>query len=97
MTDDLGSGDADCSVEFALDGVAYTIDLSDSNAVKLRDALQPFIDAARRANSTGTSHRSSRPTRPSTSTSRAAVSNRRKADDRRTDVDHPTPESLPVG
>lgn len=36
------------TVEFALDGVAYEIDLSAKNAAKLRAGQQPFIDHARR-------------------------------------------------
>lgn len=34
---------------FSFDGVAYEIDLSDANAEKLRGALEPFINAGRRA------------------------------------------------
>ena len=37
------------SVEFALDGVSYQIDLSKSNANKLRNALSAYIQHARRA------------------------------------------------
>src|SRR5690348_17230104 len=48
FTDDLDGAEASGSVEFALDGRAYEIDLSDANASKLRDALAPFIAAARR-------------------------------------------------
>lgn len=33
---------------FALNGTAYEIDLTLTNAEKLREALAPFIDAARR-------------------------------------------------
>ena len=32
LTDDLDGGKADRTVEFSLDGVAYTIDVSDENA-----------------------------------------------------------------
>jgi hypothetical protein len=42
---DEGKGE---TVFFALDGVSYEIDLSDSNARRLRDALKPFLDAGRR-------------------------------------------------
>lgn len=47
------------TVRFSLEGAAYEIDLSDTNAEKLRAALQPYIDAARRVGSTtsGTSPR----------------------------------------
>jgi hypothetical protein len=49
LLDDLDGGTADETVGFALDGVAYEIDLSSDNAAKLRDALAPFVGAARRA------------------------------------------------
>jgi hypothetical protein len=48
VTDDLDGTAADRTVEFGLDGVKYTIDLSDKNAGKLRKALQPFISAGHR-------------------------------------------------
>lgn len=48
LTDDLDGGDADESVQFALDGVSYEIDLSEANGEALREALAPYIDAARR-------------------------------------------------
>ena len=47
--DDLDGSDAVGTVSFALDNRSYEIDLSDKNAAKLRDALAPFIDAARKA------------------------------------------------
>ncbi|SBT42365.1 histone-like nucleoid-structuring protein Lsr2 [Micromonospora narathiwatensis] len=48
LTDDLDGGKADRTVEFGLDGVAYTIDVSDENAGVLRKALDPYISAGRR-------------------------------------------------
>ena len=48
LTDDLDGGKADRTVEFSLDGVPYTIDVSDENAGVLRKALDPFITAGRR-------------------------------------------------
>ncbi len=48
LTDDLDGGKADRTVEFSLDGVAYTIDVSDENAGVLRKSLDPFINAGRR-------------------------------------------------
>ncbi|HEY6793715.1 MAG TPA: Lsr2 family protein [Kineosporiaceae bacterium] len=48
LTDDLDGGDADESVQFAIDGVSYEIDLSEANAEALREALTPYIQAARR-------------------------------------------------
>ena len=35
------------TVLFSLDGVAYEIDLTDGNAAALRDALAPYVSAAR--------------------------------------------------
>jgi len=49
LEDDLDGGAADESVAFALDGIAYEIDLSRANAARLRDAMEPFIKAARKA------------------------------------------------
>jgi hypothetical protein len=48
LTDDLDGSDADRTVEFGLDGVNYTIDLSDKNAGKLRKALEPYLNAGSR-------------------------------------------------
>jgi hypothetical protein len=48
LIDDLDGKKADRTVEFALDGTSYTIDLSEANAGKLRKALDPFIAAGTR-------------------------------------------------
>ncbi|GGM07198.1 MULTISPECIES: histone-like nucleoid-structuring protein Lsr2 [Micromonospora] len=66
LTDDLDGGKADRTVEFSLDGVAYTIDVSDENAGVLRKALDPYINAGRRvgrapAEAARTSRRAGRP------------------------------------
>ncbi|MGC4806453.1 histone-like nucleoid-structuring protein Lsr2 [Micromonospora sp. DT233] len=66
LTDDLDGGKADRTVEFSLDGVAYTIDVSDENAGTLRKALDPYISAGRRigrgpAEATRTARRPGRP------------------------------------
>jgi hypothetical protein len=47
--DDLDGSEASGTLQFGLDGRSYEIDLSDKNASKLRDALAPFIDVARKA------------------------------------------------
>lgn len=49
LEDDISGGAATETVEFALDGVTYEIDLNDENAAKLRDALAPWIAEARRS------------------------------------------------
>jgi hypothetical protein len=48
LIDDLDSGEADETVNLGLDGVNYTIDLSEKNATILREALAPFVVSARR-------------------------------------------------
>lgn len=45
LVDDLDGGDAEETVRFALDGTQYEIDLSKSNAAKLRDILAPYVGA----------------------------------------------------
>src|SRR5215217_5768683 len=49
LVDDLDGSDAEETLEFALDGVSYQIDLSADNAEELRDALAHYIEHARRA------------------------------------------------
>jgi hypothetical protein len=48
LVDDLDGSEADEHVEFAMDGKSYEIDLSATNSARLRDALAPFVSAARR-------------------------------------------------
>ena len=48
LIDDMDGKKADLTIEFALDGTTYTIDLSNANAGKLRKALDPFIAAGTR-------------------------------------------------
>src|SRR5690606_33061185 len=42
---EVGQGE---TVLFSVDGTAYEIDLTEANAAALREALQPYISAARR-------------------------------------------------
>ncbi len=58
LTDDLDGSEADRTVEFSLDGVNYTIDLSDKNAGKLRKVLEPYIAAGTRVGRAGVERRS---------------------------------------
>lgn len=48
LVDDLDGSQAEEQVMFAVDGRTYEIDLSAANVARLRDALAPFISAARR-------------------------------------------------
>jgi hypothetical protein len=50
LVDDLdGESKAAETVAFAIDGQPYEIDLTKANAARLRDALAPFVGAARKA------------------------------------------------
>jgi len=56
VTDDLTGaelGDDAVTVTFALEGTAYEIDLAPDTAADLREALEPFIDAARKVGRSG--------------------------------------------
>jgi hypothetical protein len=48
LVDDIDGGEAEETVSFALDGVSYEIDLSESNASELREALAQWVGHARR-------------------------------------------------
>ncbi|MFD3427303.1 histone-like nucleoid-structuring protein Lsr2 [Nocardia fluminea] len=49
LIDDFdGTSEADQTVTFAIDGVAYEIDLSDTNATKLRETFDQWLPYARR-------------------------------------------------
>jgi nucleoid-associated protein Lsr2 len=67
LTDDLDGGEADRTVEFGLDGVNYTIDLSEKNAGKLRKALDPYLAVATRVGRSGSDSRTARRSAPAVS------------------------------
>ncbi|MFF0481073.1 Lsr2 family protein [Streptomyces sp. NPDC004435] len=48
LVDDLDGTEASQTVNFALDGKTYEIDLSDENAAKLREELAPYLGAGRK-------------------------------------------------
>lgn len=52
LVDDIDGGEAEETVSFSLDGVSYEIDLSAKNASTLRDAVAPYVGAARKAGRT---------------------------------------------
>lgn len=60
LEDDLDGGHAEETVEFALEGKQYVIDLNPDNAARLREALAPYMTTGRKA-ATG---RTSRPSTP---------------------------------
>ena len=48
LVDDLDGTDADETVTFALDGIAYEIDLSEQNAKNFRYGMEQYVHAARK-------------------------------------------------
>jgi hypothetical protein len=61
LVDDIDGGEADETVSFSLDGVSYEIDLSESNATELRDALAQWVGHARRVGGRSTTRRAAAP------------------------------------
>ena len=57
LEDDVDGSKADETIEFGLDGTIYAIDLSDSNAKKLRGALDGYISKARKESGKRTTSR----------------------------------------
>ena len=50
LVDDLDGGEAAETLTFALDGVAYEIDLSKDHAQRLRESMSTYVGSARRVN-----------------------------------------------
>jgi hypothetical protein len=48
LTDDLDQSPASQTIQFAINGVEYEIDLSEKNAKKFNAALAPYVDSGRR-------------------------------------------------
>lgn len=48
LVDDTDGSEAAETVSFGLEGTTYEIDLSDENAKKLRDTLEPWVEKARK-------------------------------------------------
>ena len=48
LLDDVDGSQAASTVQFGYQGVQYEIDLSDENAKKFQELMQPWVDAGRR-------------------------------------------------
>ena len=60
LVDDLDGRPADETVQFAIDGANYEIDLSKRNASKLRSEIQGYIEYARAVRNTANGRRRGR-------------------------------------
>lgn len=59
LVDDLDGSTATQTVPFGFNGTMYEIDLNDKNSEKLRKALMPYVEGARKVN--GAAKRSTKP------------------------------------
>lgn len=73
LVDDLDGGAADETVSFSLEGGQWEIDLTAAHAAQLREALAPFVGAARRS-----SDRAPGPAIPRLNSARVSVPTRRQ-------------------
>ncbi|MGA5122930.1 histone-like nucleoid-structuring protein Lsr2 [Streptomyces pseudogriseolus] len=48
LFDDIDGSEAAETIAFGIDGTSYEIDLNETNARKLREALEPYVDAGRK-------------------------------------------------
>ncbi|MEU4656800.1 Lsr2 family protein [Streptomyces sp. NPDC023723] len=55
--DDIDGSEAAETIAFGLDGKMYEIDLNEANARKLRDALEPYVEAGRKRSRSGKTYR----------------------------------------
>lgn len=74
LVDDLDGATADETVEFGIDHVDYEIDLTSSHAADLRDALAPYVAAARRVGG----RRSAAPVEPAVEQPAASAQSRER-------------------
>lgn len=65
LVDDIDGSPADETIEFSLDGSAYSIDLSSANAEKLRESFAVYIGHATAVRSRAKASRQSMASRPS--------------------------------
>lgn len=72
LEDDLDGSVADETVSFALDGTSYEIDLSKPNALRLREALAPYVAAGRTVAARRAAIKAAKPRAASSTTTKRA-------------------------
>ncbi|MDN5915821.1 MAG: Lsr2 family protein [Pseudonocardia sp.] len=89
LVDDLDGGVADETVSFSFEGAQWEIDLTDAHAAQLREALAPFVGAARRP-SGGSSQVRTSPNRTSPDQPAPNRTSPTRTSPTRTSADQPT-------
>lgn len=64
LSDDIDGSPANESIQFALDGTGYEIDLNDEHARELRETLQRFTQAGRKTSGSRTRRAGRKSTSP---------------------------------
>jgi len=77
LVDDVDGGEADETVSFALDGISYEIDVSETNAEAIREALAPWVGHARKMGGRSTARSRSSATKSRPAAERADLSDMR--------------------
>ncbi|WP_105975216.1 histone-like nucleoid-structuring protein Lsr2 [Streptomyces geranii] len=57
LSDDIDGSEAAETIAFGLDGKSYEIDLNQTNAKKLRKALEPYVEAGRKRSRSGKAYK----------------------------------------
>lgn len=57
LFDDIDGSEAAETIAFGVDGRTYEIDLNETNARKLRKALEPYVSAGRKRSRSGKAYR----------------------------------------
>ena len=71
LVDDIDGSPATTTIEFAIGGKDYVIDLSEENAAAFNAVLAPYIEHARRARATKKNKNATRKSRSSSEAARA--------------------------
>jgi len=71
LVDDIDETEATETVSFGLDGTSYEIDLNDTHAAELREALAPYLGHARKV-PTSSGRRATRKSAPAASSASSA-------------------------
>lgn len=83
VIDDMSGEEGASTRSFSIDGTAYEVDLTDSNAAKLLKSLDPYIKVARKKGSAPKKYPKSKVTTPTASADLNAIRDWAKANGRK--------------